>query len=100
MAEILQGPPPTEKETLTEGSASAPENVQASGPEPLVIDVNNVTAPQRLAILRSVFSFFSEYDRVPGGLAKQWGNALEALVVVINAETKDLQKAADEASKK
>ena len=83
-----------EVQVVAPESVPAAQAAPAGAAQPLVIDVNNVTAAQRLAILRSVHGFFANYDRVPGGLASQWGNALDALAVVINSETQTQAKAA------
>lgn len=88
MTGVVQSPPPAVEAEVVPAAATKSE--------PMVIDVNNVTAAQRVAILRSVHGFFSNYDRVPGALAEQWGNALNALAVVVNSETQLLQKAAEQ----
>lgn len=70
----------------------APEAAPAAKPEQMVIDTKNVSPEQRVAILRHVHTFFATFDRVPGSLASQWGNALDALAVVANALTAELPK--------
>lgn len=49
------------------------------------IDPNNMTLEQQIAILKSVHTFFSTFDRVPGLLASDWGNNLNALALVANS---------------
>jgi len=89
---------PTELEKgFTNGSAEE-KPAQAAPAQPMVIDANNVSAEQRLAILKHVYGFFSAYDRVPGALASQWGNALDALAVVVNSLTTEASKAAQKAA--
>jgi hypothetical protein len=78
MTSVIQTPPPGEK----------------FEPQPMMIDVNNITPQQKVAILHHVHTFFATFDRVPGALAKQWANALDALAVLANYETKSLQETA------
>jgi hypothetical protein len=63
----------TETTTETAEVTEAPVTVQA------------LTAEQEIAALRSVHTFLSTFDRVPGSMATTWGQALDTIAVVANS---------------
>ena len=44
-----------------------------------------LTPEQEINALRTAHQFFSNFDRVPGFLANQWSQALDAVAVVANS---------------
>ena len=62
-------------ETKTETAAQTTEQ-----PAPKIL-----TAEQEIAALRAVHQFLNAFDRVPGSLAGQWGQAVDTVAVVANS---------------
>lgn len=81
-------------------ASATPVEADGVAAQPRTIDVNNMSGADRAAVLRSVHNFLSSYDRVPGALALQWGNCLDALGLVINSLVVEEQKKAQEALSK
>jgi hypothetical protein len=41
-----------------------------------------LTKQQKVETLRNIFMFLSNFDRVPGALAKNWADMLQSLAVI------------------
>ena len=65
----------TTTKTTTETETQATEQ-----PAPKIL-----TAEQEIVALRAVHQFLNAFDRVPGSLASQWGQAVDTVAVVANS---------------
>lgn len=53
--------------------------------EPTVELQQQLTSEQEIQTLRNVHTFLTNYDRVPGSLANQWAQVLDAIALVANS---------------
>lgn len=56
------------------------------------VKVEPLTQEQEINALRNVHTFLSSYDRVPGALANQWAQVLDAVALVANSLISKLPK--------
>lgn len=49
------------------------------------VTLSELTASEEIAVLRNVHTFLSNFDRVPGSLANQWAQTLDAVAIVANS---------------
>lgn len=65
----------------TETTTETSETATAEAP----VTIQTLTAEQEINALRSVHTFLSNFDRVPGSMATTWGQALDTIAVVANS---------------
>jgi hypothetical protein len=61
------------------------EETTTTSTETAATPIQKLTADQEIQALRVAHQFFSTFDRVPGFLANQWSQALDAVAVVANS---------------
>jgi len=69
----------TTETTETTETTTTTESVETT------VQLQTLTAEQEIGALRSVHTFLSNFDRVPGSMAATWGQALDTIAVVANS---------------
>lgn len=79
----------SEENTVVENTEQAAEVAVQETSQP-----SQVLAPeQEVGALRRVHEFMTNFDRVPGSLAVQWGQALDTIAVVANSLIEKMRQA-------
>lgn len=75
----------TDATTSVENQATTDASTENQAESQAEVKLTSLTANEEISVLRNVHTFLSNFDRVPGSLANQWAQTLDAIAIVANS---------------